>query len=181
MKNLKALVITLLAFMLMLSGAAHARMYQWTEPETGSTQLSGKPPVWYRSESGGPRVFVFYNGHLVDDTAIEVSEDVREHMRQQALVLVEEDRQKAKDKIVKSQELKRKFVKEKQDIESNQDEMEQVPTIIEPVVEEPSLGASLDDDQNKKSDVEKTSEELRKMIEVWEKTQTENARKVLEQ
>lgn len=181
MKNLKALVITLLAIMLMLSGAVHARMYQWTEPETGSTQLSGKPPVWYRSEYGGPRVFVFDNGHLIDDTAIEVSEDVREHMRQQAFVLVEEDRQRASDKITKSEELKQKFAKEKPDIEPNQDEMDQVPTIIEPVAEEPSLDISLDDDQNNKSDVEKTSEELRKMIEVWENTQTENAKKVLEQ
>lgn len=169
--------------MIMLSGTAHARMYQWTEPETSSTQLSGKPPVWYRSESGGPRVFVFENGHLIDDTAVEVSEDVREQMRQQAFVLVEEDRQKASDKITKSQELKQKFVKEKsdKDIESNQDEMEQAPIIIEPVLEEPSRDENLDDDQNKKSDVEKTSEDLRKMIEVWEKTQTENAKKVLGQ
>ena len=54
-----------------------ARMYQWQEPDTGTTQLSGKPPAWYRSTAGGPRVFVFDDGRLIDDTAVKVSEEIR--------------------------------------------------------------------------------------------------------
>jgi hypothetical protein len=181
MKNLKLLVITSLALMIVLCETVHARMYQWTEPETGSTQLSGKPPVWYRSESGGPRVFVFDNGRLIDDTAIEVDDEVRESMRQQAFVLVEEDRQKARDKIAKSLELKQNFVKEKavKIEEPDLDDMEQEPPVPELVADETALDESFGDDQN--SDVEKTTDELRKLIEAWDKAKTENAKKALEQ
>jgi len=48
--------------------STQAQMYQWNDPETGTTQLSGKPPAWYRSVEGGPRVFVFNRGKVVDDT-----------------------------------------------------------------------------------------------------------------
>jgi len=41
-------------------------------PTTGSVQLSGTPPAWYRSDVAGPRVQVFESGNLVDDTAIVV-------------------------------------------------------------------------------------------------------------
>ena len=55
------------------TSTASARMYQWVSPATGSTQLSGEPPSWYRSGNDGPRVLVFENGYLVDDTHIRVS------------------------------------------------------------------------------------------------------------
>lgn len=71
--------------------AAPARMYQWIEPHTGTTQLSGKPPVWYRSGQPGPRVLVFDNGHLIDDTAIKVEAEARRRLRQEALAIAEED------------------------------------------------------------------------------------------
>src|SRR5690554_7481361 len=45
-----------------------SRMYQWIDPDTQTTQLSGKPPTWYRSAEGGPRVLVFEKGLMVDDT-----------------------------------------------------------------------------------------------------------------
>jgi len=32
--------------------SVQAQMYQWTDPESGTTQLSGKPPAWYRSVEG---------------------------------------------------------------------------------------------------------------------------------
>ena len=35
--------------------------------------MSGEPPSWYRSGNDGPRVLVFENGYLVDDTSILVS------------------------------------------------------------------------------------------------------------
>ncbi|HIF50150.1 MAG TPA: hypothetical protein EYQ42_01205, partial [Thiotrichaceae bacterium] len=100
--------LTLLISMIMVTSIAEARMYQWTEPGVETTQLSGKPPAWYRSTAGGPRIFVFDNGRLIDDTAVEVSGEVRQRMRQQAFVLAEEDRQKAQEKMTKAQELKQK-------------------------------------------------------------------------
>jgi hypothetical protein len=161
------------------SGSVYARMYQWIEADTGSTQLSGKPPVWYRSASGGPRVFVFNNGRLIDDTAIDVDEEVREQLRQRAFVLVEEDRQQAKEKIIRSQELKQKYVKEKPKKAKNA--REEIVSEEEPPIELVLDEAALEDDQNEESSAEDTVNELRQMISDWEKTQTENAKKALEQ
>lgn len=64
--------------------SADARMYQWTSPDTGSTQLSGRPPAWYRSAQGGPRVYVFDDNRLVDDTGITVSAEQRAALRAEA-------------------------------------------------------------------------------------------------
>lgn len=58
-----------------------ARMYQWRNPATGTTQMSGTPPAWYRSAERGPRVYVFENNQLVDDTGIAVSDERREALR----------------------------------------------------------------------------------------------------
>ncbi len=55
--------------LLLTSAAVAARMYQWVDPRSGTVQLSGAPPAWYRGSQAGPRVFVFENGRLVDDTA----------------------------------------------------------------------------------------------------------------
>ena len=59
-------------------------MYQWQHATTGTIQLSGTPPPWYRSEVPGPRVFVFENGQLVDDTGIAITADHRRVLRQRA-------------------------------------------------------------------------------------------------
>ena len=48
-------------------------------------QLSGSPPAWYRSTSPGPRVYVFDNGRLIDDTAVTVSHEQRMVLRANAL------------------------------------------------------------------------------------------------
>ncbi|MCG3144309.1 MAG: hypothetical protein HONDAALG_01728 [Gammaproteobacteria bacterium] len=60
---------------------AQARMYQWVNPQTGRTHMSGKPPAWYRSDKPGPRVFVFENGRLIDDTARAVAIEERAALR----------------------------------------------------------------------------------------------------
>lgn len=75
-----------LFLLLCCSTQAAARMYQWVDPSTGITQLSGKPPPWYRSGVGGPRVFVFEQGRIIDDTGIKVPATDRELLRQQALL-----------------------------------------------------------------------------------------------
>ena len=67
-----------------LSFEVEARMYQWIDPVTGSIQMAGKPPAWYRSSWSGPRVRVLENGQLIDDTAIEVSEDEMLALREEA-------------------------------------------------------------------------------------------------
>ncbi|MEM7467673.1 MAG: hypothetical protein AAF387_12435 [Pseudomonadota bacterium] len=65
--------------------AADARMYQWEQAQSGRIQLSGHAPAWYRGTQPGPRILVFDNGKLVDDTAIQVGELQRQYLRQQAL------------------------------------------------------------------------------------------------
>jgi hypothetical protein len=70
--------------LLLVSQPAPARMYQWVIPETGGVQLSGEPPAWYRSGYAGPRVWVYENGRLVDDTAIAVPRAQREALRDSA-------------------------------------------------------------------------------------------------
>jgi len=43
-----------LAFLLLCS-AAHADLYRWVDPESGSVRLSNTPPSWYE-RGGGPQV-----------------------------------------------------------------------------------------------------------------------------
>lgn len=75
-------LVTISACVIALTSAnAHARMYQWSNPSSGIVQLSGSPPAWYRSTTRGPRVLVFDNGQLIDDTAIVVGEPVRQSLR----------------------------------------------------------------------------------------------------
>ncbi|MCH9673120.1 MAG: hypothetical protein K0U93_16910 [Gammaproteobacteria bacterium] len=76
--------ISLISVFFVLSGVAEARMYQWKNPATGSTQLSGSPPAWYRSGLPGPRVLVFDNGVLVDDTSLPLPADRQTLLREQA-------------------------------------------------------------------------------------------------
>lgn len=178
MRNIKSRLIVLLTSLMLISPISLARMYQWTEPETGSTQLSGKPPVWYRSESGGPRVFVFENGRLIDDTGIEVEDDVRQGMRQAAFIQAEEDKQKANEKIAKSKELKQKFADEESEEQNNielstrEELIENVPVINEPIYQEDLGSDETSDDKN--------LDDLRKLISDWEKDQSESNKKLLE-
>jgi hypothetical protein len=70
------------AFYLALTAAicadiVEARMYQWSSPGHGTVQLSGSPPAWYRSTTSRPRVLVFENGQLIDDTVMQVPEQYR--------------------------------------------------------------------------------------------------------
>ncbi len=175
MKNKKLIIKYSLVLLLVFSQGISARMYQWIEADTGSTQLSGKPPMWYRSVLSGPRVFVFDNGRLIDDTAIEVDEEVRQQLRQRAFVLVEEDQQKAKDKLAKSLELKNKYVKDK----PKKPELEALEEM--PVVDTTDDGLIVDEDVVDEQDTENTVDELRKLITEWEEAQTESAKKALEQ
>lgn len=65
--------------------AAETRLYQWQDKASGRTQFSGQAPGWYRGTLPGPRVFVYARGVLVDDTAVAVSEELRQALRAEAL------------------------------------------------------------------------------------------------
>lgn len=85
---MRRLLVSLCLCSLSITPAA-ARMYQWRSPATGTTQLSGTPPAWYRTVEGGPRVYVFDANRLVDDTGIAVSDEQRRALRAAAFGEVE--------------------------------------------------------------------------------------------
>ena len=169
--------ILLTLLLSVMTTVAESRMYQWTEPGVETTQLSGKPPAWYRSAAGGPRIFVFNKGRLIDDTDIEVSAEVRQRMRQQAFVLAEEDQQRAKEKMARAQELKQKYKKAKPE-KSEQDAVDKEVVEVEFVAEPIFSEASQDEEEDSFAD--KSLDELRAMIADWERLQTESAKQALE-
>ena len=168
--------ITLLILFFLYTSFVDARMYQWVEPGVETTQLSGKPPAWYRSTAGGPRVFVFENGRLIDDTAIDVSDEVRQRLRQEAFIIAEEDRQKAMEKIAKANEMKEKFrdeeSEEEKPIDKNENEESSLELLADTLFSE--------EEKEEESESDKNLDELRKIIADWEASQTESARKALE-
>ncbi len=174
--------ILLILYFLLMTHVVEARMYQWQEPGVETTQLSGKPPAWYRSSAGGPRVFVFDKGRLIDDTAIEVSDEVRQRMRQRAFILAEEDRQKAKEKMARAQKLKKKYEKadSKDSDKSGSDELLAKEDDVKIVDEEFFSGESEGDGKKSEGIGSKSMDELRKMIADWERYQTESAKQAIE-
>lgn len=64
---------------------AAARVYVWTDPNTGTPYMAGAPPAWYRSGIDGPRVLVYDGGELVDDTAVPTPEEQARLLREQAV------------------------------------------------------------------------------------------------
>ena len=148
---------------------AFARMYQWVDPQSGTTQLSGKPPAWYRSGREGPRVFVFENGEIIDDTMQEVSEEQRDLLRQQAFIRAEEDKQAAREELLDAKRLKA-ALDQKQKSRGSIDE-----GIIEDTPEpEP------ESDQQVQPAEDETLEQMQDLIRRWEELQTENARKLID-
>ena len=97
-----------------ISVSGQARMYQWVNPNTNKTQLSGMPPAWYRSESGGPRVRVFESGNLIDDTSIALPDSQRDDLREAAF---SELQQRQQAEALRKLELvaRRKELREKED------------------------------------------------------------------
>lgn len=163
--------LLLLVLLLQLSAVAHARMYQWTDPDTGTTQLSGKPPPWYRNADGGPRVFVFENGRLVDDTAISLSEQERERLRQLALLKAEQDRQVAMQKLQQANQQKAILDLQGQ----GRDDVERTAAASEPARRE-----AVEAEAPRQEPEGPTAEELRALIEQYERQRTENARQLVE-
>jgi hypothetical protein len=169
---LRVLFISLILF----SSSGHARMYQWVEPDSGTTQLSGKPPAWYRSAEGGPRIFVFERGRIIDDTSIEVSNKQRELLRQSAFIKVEEDREAASAKLARANKLKSEFDNkvEETPIQEESEELVEIPEIPPP--------AFVEDEETESSREKDTIlDEMRALIADWEKQQSKSARDLIEQ
>lgn len=163
--------LLLLCIFLCGNTTALARMYQWVEPDTHSTQLSGKPPAWYRSADGGPRVFVFENGRVIDDTGINVSVSERQRLRQQAFLNAEKDKSIAKEKLMQAERLKATLQQNMLTEEARQEEVQVVP--VEPITDpEP--------EQTTPVQASTEIEDARALIAEWERLRTEEARKLIE-
>ena len=165
---LRILIVLLLSY----SSCISARMYQWVDPESGSTQLSGKPPMWYRNAESGPRVFVFENTKLIDDTNVSVSEEDRARLRQSAFLQAEEDRALAKEKVLKSKRMDAALAQKQQleDAKAGEDE---------PALDELAQAMS-EPEQVSPAEEPPTIEQMRKLISDWESATTEKARGLLE-
>jgi len=165
----------LVIFIILSSHTAIARMYQWVDPENGTTQLSGKPPAWYRSKEDGPRVFVFERGKIVDDTSIRVSDEQEKILRQRAFLKVEEDKETARKKIRTAEEMKALMeMKPTAGMESTTLPADEHDLVI---LEEVKL-----EGENEREEVEEkqiTAEELRALVDDWESQRTEEAKELL--
>ncbi len=94
-----AFSLVVLAGTVLLPGGAAARLYQWVDPGTGTTQMSGRPPAWYRGSQGGPRILVFEAGRLIDDTAREVPDAEQSALRAHAFAPEAPVRSQERDRI----------------------------------------------------------------------------------
>ena len=173
------MILRSVLFLSLLFGTiVQARMYQWVDPASGTTQLSGTPPTWYRSAEGGPRTFVIEKGQIIDDTAIKISDEQRNLLRQRAYLKVEEDRTAAAQKALEAEKLKAAFAIEPDEKIT----MEQQGDTSEEVVEEADkVATEVDEATESKEDAdEQTAEEMRAKIEDWENKLTDEAKKLLD-
>ena len=142
-------------------------MYQWQDPDTGTTQFSGKPPAWYRTGENGPRIIVFEKGTIIDDTSIDISDEQRQALRQEALLKAEESSEKAMDMAREAEEMKARInvaTSEKSSVVE-----EQPPEINEAPEAQDVTGL-----QQGQEIV--TEEQMRALISEWEKKTTEQAK-----
>ncbi len=98
-----------------------ARMYHWTDPDTGTSYMSGVPPAWYRTVDGGPRVLVYEKGKLMDDTEWQATKERGKVLREKALKEAEE-RKLAEEQLRQEaqQAALEREAKEQVDVESDE-------------------------------------------------------------
>ena len=172
-----------LMILLFFSQSVQAEMYQWDDPETGTTQLSGKPPAWYRGVENGPRVFVFHHGRVIDDTGIDVSDQQRIALRTNAFVRAEEDRLAAKEKAMEAARLKAMIDRNVETVSGQKgedselsDESQEIVAIEGP--DETETGEeAIDEGKGEDNSIEK----MKALIAEWENKRTEEARVLLQQ
>ena len=171
-----------------LMQSVQAEMYQWADPETGTTQLSGKPPAWYRSDEGGPRVFVFNRGKIVDDTGIKISDEQRISLRTQAFINAEEDRIAAQQKGKEAAKLKAAMENSRQEITEETIDNRPLPDESQINLEQAMAMEKPDDEELMETEISEEEESIGKMkalIEEWVKEsddiRTEEAKALLQQ
>ena len=154
-----------------LAGPAEARLYQWVNPDSGYTQLSGKPPSWYRSEQSGPRVFVFENGQLLDDTNVVVNDAQRQELRWLAFSLANEEQQALSEE--RAQRLAELYGRAEEEEFYSADVDDEEPTF--------SLAAPDIEEQEAAEEDEETAtiNRLRNVVNAWDLLRTEEARSIL--
>ncbi len=85
---MKKLFITILSSSFFtLAIPVQAQVYQWKDPQTGSTRFSNTAPSWFRNslaERSTPRVRVYYYDSLVDDSGLSLEE--RQALRAQSAI-----------------------------------------------------------------------------------------------
>ena len=168
--TMRTLLITLVS-LLILTGAAQARMYQWTNPASGTVQLSGTAPSWYRSFEKGPRVFVFENGELIDDTAVQVAETQRLRLRSEAFeyggggIPMEEEAEKNAKELHAAMEKATEFGVD-------------VGAVASDFAEEQAASASSSEDIAAEFSDKATA--LRALIDAWDQRQLEQARSLID-
>lgn len=154
---------TLLALLFVLASTpVAARMYQWDDPDTGTPQLSGKPPWWYRGDEPGPRVFVIENGKVVDDTSVAVPDAQRQLLRQEAFQRAEDDEARFRAKLEEAQRMR-----------SGQSAEPDVAAVPEQAPATETAEAEPVDASAAEAD------SMRALVEEWERIREETAKKVI--
>ena len=175
-------------------------MYQWVNPTTGHSQMSGKAPAWYRSEVGGPRVLVFEKNVLVDDTAVAVGEDQRLQLRNKALRLEPSEQEK---KLIAAEAVATLEAQIQAIVESPamEEYLKSPPTpetresaqgsagqkLIEenrktgaPSITEDQEEKTADRNQSTRESADERVERLKALISAWDKSNTEEAKSLLD-
>jgi hypothetical protein len=158
-------------------------MYQWVDPETGTTHLSGKPPSWYRSTEGGPRVFVFNRGKAVDDTGIDISDEQRIRLRTKAFIRAEGDRLAAREKVKEAAKLKEVMERNADKTQKPGSEIARFPDKSQNGYDNEIVEESVDEERTEtESRKEEISvEKMKALIAEWESKRTEEAKALLQQ
>lgn len=172
MKVIRLSILVILAFTIL---SAHARMYQWVDPASKITQLSGKPPVWYRSKKGGPRVIVFENNRVVDDTNIRVSDVEQEALRRQAFLETETSRKVAREKLVQAKRL------EAMSEQTEGDETQAAPKLTPPAVQADKAAPVVNSPEPPPVAATNAAmvNRMRQLIQEWENKNAASARAVI--
>lgn len=153
-----------LLLLLSLAWPAAGRMYQWVDPDTDTPQLSGKPPPWYRSREGGPRVVVYDKDRLIDDTNVVVSDADREQLRQDALIQAEQDQAVINEKLLEAKRMQAV-------LDRNRPAEEETP-VVEALPPEPAPVVAPPQAVNEAP----TIEAMRALVESWDAHRTDSAR-----
>ena len=153
---------------LAVSFEAAARMYQWLDSVTGNVRLSGDPPPWYRSERPGPRTLVFENGRIIDDTAIALSRDEREALRESAFEEV--DFRREQDAVKKLERAALREERRRQEAQAAEQErlQSQAQETAQPETVEQKQQAAADAVQDLDAEM---VDRLKSIISEWDKQQ----------